>query len=72
MYREVRPGANYKNSLPFLSRFTVMHPQVATKSGLMLGLGDTIEEIIDVLENLREHNLGMLALGQYLHQVSIT
>ncbi|MFT6284858.1 MAG: lipoic acid synthetase [Arenicella sp.] len=66
MYREVRPGANYKNSLELLRRFKVMHPQVATKSGLMLGLGETIQEITNVLQDLREHDVEMLTLGQYL------
>ncbi|MFT6265188.1 MAG: lipoic acid synthetase [Oleiphilaceae bacterium] len=66
MYREVRPGANYKHSLELLRRFKVMHPQVSTKSGLMLGLGETIDEITAVLKDLREHNVDMLTLGQYL------
>jgi lipoic acid synthetase len=66
MYREVRPGASYKNSLELLSRFKTMHPEVATKSGLMMGLGETNDEIAAVLKDLREHNVEMLTLGQYM------
>lgn len=66
LYREVRPGAHYKNSLLLLKRFKEMHPQVTTKSGLMMGLGETNEEIVEVLKDLREHNVEMLTLGQYL------
>ena len=66
LYRVARPGADYKWSLELLRRFKEMHPQVATKSGLMMGLGETNEEIVDVLKDLREHNVTMLTLGQYL------
>lgn len=66
LYREVRPGAHYKNSLELLRRFKAMHPEVVTKSGLMMGLGETNDEIIEVLKDLREHNVEMLTLGQYL------
>jgi lipoic acid synthetase len=66
MYREVRPGANYKHSLELLRRFKMIHPQVATKSGLMLGLGENIAEITEVLQDLRANNVEMLTLGQYL------
>ena len=66
LYREVRPGAHYKNSLELLRRFKEMHPEVTTKSGLMMGLGETNEEIAAVLKDLRDHNVEMLTLGQYL------
>jgi len=66
LYREVRPGAHYKNSLELLRRFKEMHPEVTTKSGLMMGLGETNDEIAAVLKDLRDHNVEMLTLGQYL------
>lgn len=66
LYRLARPGANYKWSLELLKRFKAMHPQVDTKSGLMVGLGETNEEIIAVLKDLREHDVDMLTIGQYL------
>ena len=66
LYREVRPGAHYKNSLELLRRFKSMHPEVTTKSGLMMGLGETNDEIAAVLKDLRDHNVEMLTLGQYL------
>lgn len=66
LYRLARPGANYKWSLELLKRFKQMHPDVDTKSGLMVGLGETNEEIIEVLKDLRTHNVDMLTIGQYL------
>lgn len=66
LYRMARPGADYKWSLELLRRFKEMHPQVTTKSGLMMGLGETNEEIVEVLKDLRAHNVAMLTLGQYL------
>jgi lipoic acid synthetase len=66
LYRLARPGANYKWSLELLKRFKQMHPDVDTKSGLMVGLGETNEEIIAVLKDLREHDVDMLTIGQYL------
>jgi lipoic acid synthetase len=66
LYRLARPGANYKWSLELLKRFKQMHPEVDTKSGLMVGLGETNEEILDVLKDLREHDVDMLTIGQYL------
>ncbi|MBT1444624.1 lipoyl synthase [Shewanella sp. JM162201] len=65
-YRKARPGANYQWSLDLLKRFKERHPHIPTKSGLMMGLGETNEEIIQVLKDLREHNVNMLTLGQYL------
>ncbi|MBP4057518.1 lipoyl synthase [Aeromonas sp. Prich7-2] len=66
MYRVARPGADYKWSLELLRRIKEMHPHVPTKSGLMMGLGETNEEIVEVLKDLREHGVNMLTLGQYL------
>ena len=66
MYRVARPGADYKWSLELLRRIKEMHPHVPTRSGLMMGLGETNEEIVEVLKDLREHGVNMLTLGQYL------
>ncbi|MCG9962862.1 lipoyl synthase [Shewanella cutis] len=65
-YRKARPGANYQWSLDLLKRFKERHPNVPTKSGLMMGLGETNDEIAQVLRDLREHKVEMLTLGQYL------
>lgn len=65
-YRKARPGANYQWSLDLLKRFKERHPNIPTKSGLMMGLGETNEEIVQVLKDLRSHNVEMLTLGQYL------
>jgi len=66
LYREARPGADYAGSLQLLRRFKQDHSQVPTKSGLMLGLGETFEEIEQVLLDLRAHACDMITLGQYL------
>lgn len=66
LYRQSRPGANYKWSLQLLKDYKVRKPEVLTKSGLMVGLGETKEEIIEVLKNMREHDIDMLTIGQYL------
>ncbi|MEW5754778.1 MAG: lipoyl synthase [Pseudomonadota bacterium] len=66
LYKQARPGADYQGSLDLLQRFKSCAPQVPTKSGLMLGLGETDAEIIAVLEDLRAHGCDMLTLGQYL------
>ena len=66
MYKEARPGADYAFSLSLLKRFKELHPEVATKSGLMVGLGETDEEILQVMRDLREHGVTMLTIGQYL------
>jgi lipoic acid synthetase len=66
LYKEARPGADYMESLKLLKIFREMHPDVPTKSGLMLGLGETDEEILEVMRDLRAHNVTMLTLGQYL------
>ncbi|OAM52144.1 lipoyl synthase [Methylovorus sp. MM2] len=66
LYKQARPGANYHDSLTLLKQFREMYPDVPTKSGLMLGLGETDEEILEVMRDLRAHNVTMLTLGQYL------
>ncbi len=66
LYKQARPGADYLWSLDLLQRFKEQHPTVPTKSGLMLGLGETIEEIHQVMHDLRAHGCNMLTLGQYL------
>lgn len=70
-YRKARPGANYQWSLDLLKRFKERHPNVPTKSGLMMGLGETNDEIAQVLRDLREHKVEMLTLGQYLDRKSV-
>ncbi len=66
LYLEARPGANYKESILLLKQFKDKFPNIPTKSGLMVGLGETNEEILDVLQDLREHNVDMITIGQYL------
>ena len=66
LYKQARPGSDYQNSLSLLKEFHAMYPDVPTKSGLMLGLGETDDEIIQVMQDLRAHNVSMLTLGQYL------
>ena len=66
LYPRVRPGADYQHSLVLLERFKDKHPQVKTKSGLMLGVGETKQQVINVLKDLRLHQVEMLTLGQYL------
>ncbi len=66
LYRKVRPGSDYHWSLDLLQRFHALHPAVPTKSGLMLGVGETIAEVEQVMRDLREHDCNMLTLGQYL------
>jgi lipoic acid synthetase len=66
LYRQARPGADYANSLRLLKEFKARHPAVPTKSGLMVGLGETDEEILAVMRDLRAHDVEMLTIGQYL------
>lgn len=66
LYKQARPGSDYQNSLQLLKTFGEMYPDVPTKSGLMLGLGETDEEILEVMTDLRAYNVSMLTLGQYL------
>ena len=66
LYPKVRPGSDYEQSLDLLKSFKERHPHVKTKSGLMLGVGETNTQAINVLKDLREHQVDMLTLGQYL------
>ncbi|MCX7898119.1 MAG: lipoyl synthase [Rhodocyclaceae bacterium] len=66
LYKQVRPGADYAHSLRLLAEFKRLAPQVPTKSGLMVGLGERDEEILDVMRDLRAHGVDMLTIGQYL------
>jgi lipoic acid synthetase len=66
LYREVRPGADYDWSLDLLRRFKAQHPDVPTKSGIMLGLGETMEQVERALNDLRAHDVDMVTVGQYL------
>ena len=66
LYRKARPGGDYPHSLALLRQFKKRHPGVPTKSGLMVGLGETDEEILAVMRDLRAHDVDMLTIGQYL------
>jgi len=66
LYKEARPGSDYAFSLNLLKKFKALFPHVPTKSGLMVGLGETDEEILQVMQDMREHNIEMLTIGQYL------
>ncbi len=66
LYREARPGSDYAWSLNLLKRFKAGHPHVMTKSGIMVGLGETDDEILQTMRDLRAHDVDMLTIGQYL------
>jgi lipoyl synthase len=66
LYKMARPGADYANSLELLQGFKRRYPEIATKSGLMVGLGETDDEILGVMRDLRSHEVDMLTVGQYL------
>ena len=66
LYKQARPGADYQHSLTFMQDFKAKYPDVPTKSGLMVGLGETEEEILEVMRDLRAHGVEMLTIGQYL------
>jgi len=66
LYRQARPGADYRHSLKLLKDFKRRFPHIPTKSGLMVGLGETDHEILEVMHDLREHDVDMLTIGQYL------
>jgi len=76
LYRQARPGADYLNSLKLLKNFKLRHPQIPTKSGLMVGLGETDDEILSAMRDLRAHHVDMLTIGQYLqpstHHLPVT
>ena len=66
LYRQARPGSDYAFSLNLLKKFKALHPAVPTKSGLMVGLGETDDEILQTMRDMREHGIDMLTIGQYL------
>jgi len=66
LYKEARPGSDYAFSLNLLKKFKALHPQVPTKSGIMVGLGETDDEILQVMRDMRAHDIDMLTIGQYL------
>jgi lipoic acid synthetase len=76
LYRQARPGSDYAHSLQLLKQFKAAHPGVPTKSGLMVGLGESNDEILEVMRDLREHGVDMLTIGQYLqpskHHLPVT
>jgi lipoic acid synthetase len=76
LYKQARPGSDYAHSLKLLQDFKARHPAVPTKSGLMVGLGETDAEILDVMRDLRAHDVDMLTIGQYLapsgHHLPVT
>ena len=75
-YRQARPGADYRNSLQLLKDFKSRFPHLPTKSGLMVGLGETDDEMLEVMRDLRAHEVDMLTIGQYLqpsaHHLPVT
>jgi lipoic acid synthetase len=76
LYKMARPGSDYAHSLQLLKQFKARHPDVPTKSGLMLGLGEEIAEVEAVMRDMRDHNIEMLTIGQYLqpsaHHLPVT
>jgi len=66
LYKEARPGSDYLFSLNLLKKFKAQFPEIPTKSGLMVGLGETDEEIVAVMQDMRAHGIDMLTIGQYL------
>ncbi len=66
LYKEARPGSDYQFSLNLLKKFKALCPDVPTKSGIMVGLGETDEEILQVMRDMRAHGIEMLTIGQYL------
>ena len=66
LYKQARPGADYQHSLDLLHKYKKINPQVITKSGVMVGLGETDSEIIEVMHDLKKHEIDMVTVGQYL------
>lgn len=66
LYKQARPGADYAHSLKLLADFKLRHPGIPTKSGLMVGLGETDAEILDTMRDMRAHHIDLLTIGQYL------
>jgi len=75
LYKAARPGSSYEHSMALIKNFKAAHPQIPTKSGLMVGIGETHEEILGVMRDLREHDCDMITIGQYLqpsrHHLSV-
>jgi lipoic acid synthetase len=76
LYKQARPGADYAHSLQLLKDFKARHPDIPTKSGLMVGIGETDDEILHVMRDLRDNGVEMLTIGQYLapsgHHLPVT
>ena len=76
LYKQARPGSDYANSLDLLQRFKQRHPNTPTKSGIMVGLGEQDDEVIEVMRDLRAHDVDMITIGQYLqpseHHLPVT
>ncbi len=70
LYKSVRPGSDYAHSLRLLQAFKERHPKIPAKSGLMVGLGETDAEILEVMQDLRDHQVDMITIGQYLQPSS--
>jgi lipoic acid synthetase len=70
LYKQARPGSDYRHSLRLLEEFKARFPAIPTKSGLMVGLGETDEEILAVMREMRAHDIEMLTIGQYLQPTS--
>ena len=66
LYKQARPGSDYAHSLTLLQAYKVRNPHIRTKSGIMVGLGETDEEVLEVLQDMRAHQIDMLTIGQYL------
>ncbi|MGI9133432.1 MAG: lipoyl synthase [Rhodoferax sp.] len=66
LYRQARPGADYQFSLDLLRKFKALQPAIPTKSGIMVGLGETDEEVLQVMQDMRDHAIDMITIGQYL------
>jgi lipoic acid synthetase len=66
LYKQARPGSDYRFSLNLLKKFKALHPTIPTKSGIMVGLGETDEEILEVMRDMRAHDIDMITIGQYL------
>ena len=66
LYKQARPGADYKHSLELLRRYREMMPHIPTKSGIMVGLGETDDEVREIMRDMREHGIEMITVGQYL------
>lgn len=66
LYKQARPGADYQHSLKLLEQYKILNPHILTKSGIMVGLGETDEEVIEVMQDMRRHQVDMITIGQYL------